>query len=44
MCLGPGTKSPEERTMDYLEEVAIQAARFIHFMLIMQSMVLHLAF
>ncbi|XP_062506563.1 trifunctional enzyme subunit alpha, mitochondrial-like isoform X2 [Corticium candelabrum] len=25
--LGPGTKSPEERTMDYLEEVAIQAAR-----------------
>ncbi|KAK5886701.1 hypothetical protein CesoFtcFv8_017706 [Champsocephalus esox] len=27
--LGPGLKSPEERTMDYLEEVAIQCARGI---------------
>ena len=27
--LGPGLKSPEERTIDYLEEVAIQAARGI---------------
>ncbi|KAL3049550.1 hypothetical protein OYC64_008907 [Pagothenia borchgrevinki] len=27
--LGPGLKSPEERTMDYLEEVAIECARGI---------------
>lgn len=27
--LGPGLKSPEERTMDYLEEVAIQCAKGI---------------
>lgn len=27
--VGPGLKSPEERTMDYLEEVAIQCARGI---------------
>lgn len=27
--LGPGLKSPEERTIDYLEEVAIQCARGI---------------
>ncbi|KAJ4938818.1 hypothetical protein JOQ06_028284 [Pogonophryne albipinna] len=27
--LGPGLKSPEERTMEYLEEVAIQCARGI---------------
>lgn len=26
---GPGLKSPEERTMDYLEEVAIECARGI---------------
>lgn len=26
---GPGLKSPEERTMDYLEEVAIDCARGI---------------
>ena len=25
--LGPGLKSPEERTMEYLEEVAVEAAR-----------------
>jgi len=25
--LGPGVKSPEERTRDYLEEVAIETAR-----------------
>ena len=25
--LGPGLKSPEDRTMDYLEEVAVQTAR-----------------
>lgn len=27
--LGPGLKSPEERTIDYLEEVAIQCAKGI---------------
>lgn len=27
--LGPGLKSPEERTIDYLEEVAIECARGI---------------
>lgn len=27
--LGPGLKSPEERTMEYLEEVAIEYARGI---------------
>lgn len=26
---GPGLKSPEERTMEYLEEVAIECARGI---------------
>ena len=25
--LGPGLKSPEERTIEYLEEVAVEAAR-----------------
>ena len=25
--LGPGLKSPEERTMEYLEEVAVETAR-----------------
>ena len=25
--LGPGLKSPEDRTMEYLEEVAVQTAR-----------------
>lgn len=27
--IGPGLKSPEERTIDYLEEIAIECARGI---------------
>ena len=27
--LGPGLKSPEDRTMEYLEEVAVQTARCV---------------
>ena len=26
-CVGPGLKSPEERTIDYLEEVAVGLAK-----------------
>ena len=27
---GPGIKSPEERTIDYLEDVAVETARLVH--------------
>ena len=27
ICLGPGTKPPEVRTMEYLEEVAVKIAQ-----------------